>query len=110
VPDFDVEVEAGTWVGKWSERYLETYGEAPAPQAVIGYVIGDLIVRSLEQAGPDITLEKVLAALETIDAYEDPFGGPTLSFSPTKHQGGDYLNLYQVSDGKWVTVEEKISF
>lgn len=110
VPDFDVEVEAGTWVGQWSERYLETYGEAPAPQAVIGYVIGDLIVRALEQAGPDVTLGKVLAALETIDAYEDPFGGPTLSFSPTKHQGGDYLNLYQVSDGKWVTVEEKISF
>ena len=52
----------------------------------------------------------MLEALERIDRYEDPFGGPTLSFSPTKHQGGDYLNLYQVQGGKWVRVESNIPF
>ena len=68
------------------------------------------MVRALEQAGPDVTLEKVLAALEGIEMYEDPFGGPTLSFSPTKHQGGDYLNMYQVVDGKWNVVESNMPF
>jgi len=110
VPDFAAEVAAGSWIGDWYKQYVDAFGEEPAPQSVIGYVIGDLIVRSLEQAGPDVTVEKVLAALESIDRYEDPFGGPTLSFSPTKHQGGDYLNLYQVQGGKWVTVEENIPF
>ena len=110
VPDFEEEVAAASWVGEWYTKYVAEFGEEPAPQSVIGYVIGDLVVRALEEAGPDVTVEKVLAALEGIDRYEDQFGGPTLSFSPTKHQGGDYLNLYQVQGSKWVKVEENIPF
>ena len=30
-------------------------------------------------------------ALESINGYVDPFGGPTISFSKTKHTGGDSL-------------------
>ena len=73
----------------------------PPRQAPVGWIAADLTVRALEAAGPDPTVEKVLAALESITDYEDPFGGPSLSFSATKHQGGDYLNLYQIRDGKW---------
>ena len=110
VPDFEAEVAAGTWAGEWYEKYIRMFGEAPAPQSVIGYVTGDLVVRALDGAGRDLTVDKVLAELEKIDRYEDPFGGPSLSFSATKHQGGDYLNLYQVVDGKWVMVETNVSF
>ena len=67
-------------------------------------------MRALQEAGPEPTVEKVLAALESVDKYQDPFGGPTLSFSSTKHQGGDYLNLYQVVDGKWELVETNLSY
>ena len=69
VPDFEAEALAGTWIGQWSEKYIAEFGEAPAPQSVIGYVIGDLVVRALEEAGPDVTLNKVLAALEGIEKY-----------------------------------------
>ncbi len=110
MPDFDVEKAAGSWAGEWAQRYEEKYGQAPAPQSVIGYVIGDLIVRALEAAGRDLELENVLAALEGIDKYEDPFGGPTLSLSASKHQAGDYLNLYEVVDGKWAVVERNLAF
>jgi branched-chain amino acid transport system substrate-binding protein len=109
-PDFEAEVVAGTWVGEWYERYIAMFGEEPAPQSVIGYVTGDLVIRAIEGAGPDLTVEKVLAELEKIERYQDPFGGPSLSFSATKHQGGDYLNLYQVVDGKWQTIETNVSF
>ncbi len=67
-------------------------------------------MRALEDAGPDLTMEKVLAAIERIEAYEDLFGGPTLTFSPTKHQGGDYLYLYQVVNSQWQIAEERIPF
>jgi branched-chain amino acid transport system substrate-binding protein len=110
VPDFAAEIESGSWIGGWAQAYIDHFGEQPAPQSVIGYVIGDLIVRSLEQAGPELTLEKVLAALDSIDRYEDPFGGPTLTLSPEKHQAGDFLNLYQVVDGKWTVVERNLTF
>ena len=110
VPDFQDEVDKGTWIGEWTTKYVEQFGEQPAPQSVIGYVIGDLIVRSLEQAGPDLTLDKFLAALESVESYQDAFGSPTLTLSPTKHQAGDFLNLYQVSDQKWQVVERNLPY
>lgn len=110
VPDFELELAAGSWAGEWGLRFLQRFGEEPAPQAVIGYVEGDLVVRALQHAGPDLTVDKVLAAIESISNYVDPFGGPSLSFSPTKHQGGDYLTLYQVQNSRWEIVEKNIPF
>ena len=110
VPDFEIELAAGSWAGNWGHNYSRLFGEEPAPQAVIGYVMADLVVRALEAAGPDLTIENTLAALESISDFEDPFGGPSLSFSPTKHQGGDYLRFYQVQNGRWEIVEENIPF
>ena len=109
VPDFKA-AEPGSWLANWYTEYVSRFGEEPAPQSIIGYTSADLVVRALEAAGPEPTVEKVLAALESIDYYEDPFGGPSMSFSPTKHQGGDYLRFYQVQGGKWVTVEESIPY
>lgn len=48
--------------------------EVPAAQSVIGYVIADLLIKALEGAGPDVTVEKTLAAMEGITRYENPFG------------------------------------
>ena len=104
------DVDEASWIGDWTRRFRSIFGEDPSAQAQIGYVIADLAVRALEAAGPDVSVDKVLAALETIDRYEDPFGGPSLSFSPSKHQGSDFLNLYQVVDGKWQVVEEGLPY
>ncbi len=101
---------ADSWIAQWYKRYLELFDEEPAAQSIIGYVIADLTVRALEAAGPDVTVEKVLAALESIENYEDPFGGPSLSFSATKHQGGNYLYLYEVVNSRWEVVEERIPY
>jgi branched-chain amino acid transport system substrate-binding protein len=110
VPDFEIELAAGSWAGQWGHAYSRRFGEEPTPQAIIGYVMADLVVRALVAAGPDLTIDKVLAALEGISKYEDPFGGPSLSFSPTKHQGGDYLRFYQVRDGRWEVAVENIPY
>lgn len=109
MPDFAL-APADSWTSQWYARYCELFNEEPAAQSIIGYVIADLTVRALEAAGPALTVENVLAQLEKIENYEDPFGGPSLTFSPTKHQGGDYLYLYEVIDSKWQVTEEKLPF
>lgn len=109
MPPF-TEAPPDSWVAKWYARYLELFDEEPAAQSIIGYVIADLTVRALAAAGPEPTVTKVLAALESIENYEDPFGGPSLTFSPTKHQGGNYLYLYEVVGGQWTVVEERLPF
>lgn len=109
VPDFE-SVDPASWIGEWAAAYRERFGEEPAAQSVIGYIMGDLTVKALERAGPDLTVEKLVAALESIDHYEDPFGGPSLSFSATKRVASDYLNLYQVVNEKWATVAEALPY
>jgi branched-chain amino acid transport system substrate-binding protein len=109
VPDFSGVIE-DEWVSAWHAKYVSRFGDEPAAQSVIGYVMADLLIQSLETAGPDLTVEKMLAALEGISRYDNPFGGPTISFNAQKHMGGDYLNLYQVIDRKWVTVAESLPY
>ena len=92
------------------EVYRERFGDEPAAQSILGYVFADLVTIALERAGTELTVEKFTAALESIDAYQDSFGGPSLSLSPTKHVASDYLNLYQVRDRRWVTLIENLPF
>ena len=110
LPDYEAEVSADSWIGRWYTKYVGLYDSEPSAQSTIGYVIADLTIRALEAAGPEVTTEKVLAGLEAISSYEDPFGGPSLSFSAQKHQGGDYLDLYQIQGNKWVTVANGIEY
>ncbi len=109
IPDFAGDV-GSEWIAAWQASYVELYGDEPAAQSVIGYVMADLLILALDGAGRDVTVEKLIAAIEAIDFYKNPFGGPTISFSASKHMGGDYLNLYQVQNGKWVTVAESLPY
>jgi branched-chain amino acid transport system substrate-binding protein len=61
-------------------------------------------------AGRELTPQKILAALEKIRTYEDPVGGPTLSFGPDKHQGSDSIYLSQIIDGKWQVVQKNLPY
>jgi branched-chain amino acid transport system substrate-binding protein len=110
VPDYESTAPEDRWRREWYDRYVELFGEEPNAQAQVGWVTTDLMIRAMETAGRDLTTEKMLGALEQIRNYEDPFGGPTLSFSDTKHQGSDYLFLSQIVDGKWVVLEKNIPY
>ena len=109
VPDAD-RVDEDSWVADWYARYQDKYGEAPTPQSIIGYNSANILVDALVAAGRDLTVDALIAALESIDNYEDPFGGPSMSFSKEKHLGSDALNLYQVRDRRWETIAESIRF
>ena len=109
VPNF-TDLGEEEWGREWYERYVAAHGEEPAAQSVIGYVMADLLIKGLESAGPDLTVEKLVAAIEQINHYEDPFGGPPLSFGPDKHVAGESLNLYQVIEWKWATVAEAVPY
>lgn len=97
-----------------SKRILEDYaaknGEAMDLQAQMGYIFADLTVKALQDAGPELTVEKFLAATEAIKGYIDPIGGQSVSFSPEKHEGVDTLILAKVEGGKWIVVARGLEF
>ncbi len=74
----------------------------PSEVAQQGYYSADLAVIALEKAGKKLTVDSFLEALEGIQGYQHPFGGPIVSFGPQKHLGSDESIFLQVKNGKWV--------
>lgn len=93
----------------WWQRYEARYGEEPGIAAMEGQRGAALFVEALEIAGRDLTVEALIAALESITDYQDIFGY-RVSFGPDNHKGVSESTLSQVRDGRWVTLAESISF
>lgn len=110
MPDLVDNSSAGQWRRDWHASYTERFGEAANVQAQVGYVTADLMIKSMEKAGPELTTTRMLAELEKIQNYPDPFGGPTLSFAADKHQGSNSITLSQITDGEWQVVEENLPY
>lgn len=54
-----------------------------------GYMVGRLAIEALDRAGPDLTRDNFLAAVESIDAVD--FGGVELDFGQGDNQGIDTI-------------------
>ena len=105
--DFDSGNEA---IQKFAADYEERYGEPATLQAQMGWVAADLTVKGLENAGSDLTVDSLVEGIEQISEYKDIFGGPSLSFGPDKHAGGDAFVLLQNQGGAWTVVKEDLEY
>jgi len=96
-------------VAAWWDKFVEKYGHEPEYIAFEAYRNADLVVKGLENAGRDLTVDTLIAGLEAIDDYEDIFGY-RLSFGPEDHKGVSESTLSQIKDGRWHTLAESISY
>lgn len=96
-------------VREWWDTYVSRFDAEPDLAAMEGYRAADVVVLALERAGRHLTTEKFLQALESIDDYTDIFGY-RLSFGPERHSGAQESVLSQVRDGRWVKLQQSISY
>lgn len=108
--DLEEGSDDGRWRRDWYATYKERYGEDASVQAQLGYVSADIMIKAMENAGRDLTTSKMLAAMEQIRDYPDPFGGPSLTFGPDRHQGANTLYLSQIIDGRWTVLEKDLAY
>ncbi len=94
-------------VKQWVADYEAEFGELPGTGALLGRSSAEQLVRALDAAGPDLTSESFLKAMESLD-YVDPITGVKVNFSATDHQGGDAIIISQIQDGNWVVVGEVV--
>jgi branched-chain amino acid transport system substrate-binding protein len=79
-----------------------TYGDTnPGTHSRIGYAAAQLIVEGLRRAGPELTREGFIAALESL---KDWTGGllPPISYSADDHRGLTALALQRAVNGRWI--------
>jgi len=70
-----------------------------SPAALEGFASAKVLVEALRRAGPKPTRAKLLAALESMRAYD--LGGLEVNYSPQDHSGIDFADLSIISDGKF---------
>src|SRR5437870_9305341 len=95
---------------QWFDRYKDRYKNEPNIGAVYGHVAADLTAVALDKAGPNLSLDSFVKALESIKGYRDIFNGPEVSFGPDKHQGASSSFLAVVKGGRWVRLTDPLTF
>jgi len=101
--------DASKNVRDWAVKYKDKFKEDPAVFSVYGYQVIELFARIAEKAGPNLTTDSFIGAIEKFSIPRDMFGADEMSFSKTKHLGSNRARLSQIVNGKWAPVTDYIT-
>ena len=90
----------------WANKYKTKYGDDPGVFSAYGYIIIDLFARAAQKAGPGLSTDSFIKAMDSLNVPSDIFGSPPLSFTATKRLGNDESRLSQIQDGRWKPVSD----
>jgi branched-chain amino acid transport system substrate-binding protein len=85
----------------WANKYKTKFNEDPTVFSAYGYTIMDLFIRGAQKAGPNLSTDSFIKAMDAMTVPSDIFGSPELTFTATKRLGNDQSRLSQLQDGKW---------
>ena len=100
--------EASQAIRFWANKYKTKFNEDPTVFSVYGYDIIDAIIRAAQKAGPNLSTETFIKAMDTMVIPPDLFGSAESTFSPTKRLGSEVSRLSQIQDGKWKVVSDYV--
>ena len=100
--------EASQPIRFWATKYKTKFNEDPTVFSVYGYDIIDMFIRAAQKAGPNLSTESFIKAMDTLVVPADNFGMPELSFGPQKRLGSDSSRLSQIQDGRWKPISEYV--
>ncbi len=92
--------------GKFIADYKAKFDQPASGFAMLGYSAADTVVRALEAAGPNLTHESFIAAMESLD-YMDELTGSQITYGPDDHRGADEIVISVVEGGGWKTVSKQ---
>lgn len=98
--------EASQPIRFWANKYKTKFNEDPTVFSAYGYTIIDLFIRGAQKAGPNLSTDSFIKAMDSMTVPPDIFGSPELTFTATKRLGNDASRLSQIQDGKWKVISE----
>ena len=90
----------------WANKFKTKFNEDPTVFAVYGYILTDAFIRAAQKAGPNLTTDSFIKAMDSMTIPPDMFGSAEMTFSATKRLGNDSARLSQIQDGKWKVVSD----
>jgi branched-chain amino acid transport system substrate-binding protein len=101
--------DASRLVREWIQKYKAKFNEDPTVFSVYGYLIVQTFAKVAEKAGPNLTTDSWVAAMESFSQPRDIFGSDEMKFSKTQHLGSSRARLSQIRDGKWTPITDYIT-
>ncbi|GBU15525.1 hypothetical protein AwPolaro_09030 [Polaromonas sp.] len=92
----------------WAERYMERFKEEPAVFSVYGYSVLDIFAIAADKAGPNLSTDSFITAMDSLVVAPDIFGSPGYSFGPKKRLGSDMVRLSQLQNGQWKVTSDYV--
>ena len=66
----------------------------------------DAFIRAATKAGPNLTTDSFIKAMDTMTIPTDIFGSAEMTFGPKKRLGNNLSRLSQIQDGRWKVVSD----
>jgi branched-chain amino acid transport system substrate-binding protein len=98
--------DASKNVSFWANKYKTKFTEDPTVFSVYGYNAIDTFLRAAQKAGPGLTTDSFIKAMDTMTIEPDMFGSAPAVFSPTKRLGSDASRMSQIQEGRWKVVSD----
>jgi len=98
--------DASKAVSFWAAKYKTKFSEDPTVFSVYGYIIVDAFSAAAAKAGPTLTTDTFIKAMDSSTFNPDMFGGAPLTFTATKRLGSDVSRLSQLQEGRWKVVSD----
>jgi branched-chain amino acid transport system substrate-binding protein len=96
--------EASQPIRFWANKYKTKFNEDPTVFSVYGYGAVDAFLRAAEKAGPNLTVDSFIKAMDSMTIPADMFGSPEMTYGPNKRLGSNASRMSQIQDGRWKVV------
>ena len=101
--------EASQPIRFWANKYKTKFNDDPTVFSVYGYSVVDSFIQAARKAGPNLTTDSFIKAMDTMVIPPDMFGSAEMTFSPQKRLGSNLSRLSQIQDGKWKVVSDYVT-
>ena len=85
-------------VREYRQAVQASGGSPPSYTSLEGYLAAKVFVEGLKRAGKDLTREKFITALETLNYFD--VGGFNVNFTPKSHNGSSFVELTMIGRNK----------
>jgi branched-chain amino acid transport system substrate-binding protein len=98
--------EASQPIRFWANKYKTQFNEDPTVFSAYGYIIMDAFIRAADKAGPNLTTDSFVKAMDGMNYPADIFGSAPATFTAKKRLGSDASRLSQIQEGRWKVVAD----
>lgn len=100
--------EASQPIRFWANKYKTKFNDDPTVFSAYGYTMIDIFIQAAQKAGPNLTTDSFIKAMDSMTIPPDIFGAPKLVYSAKQRLGSDLSRLSQIQDGKWKVVSDYV--